>query len=124
MADNTLLITCGQVVGQLKQLHSFRSLRVTDQVFGSCCYNTRRVQRYQQHFLDRGLLLTRKLLNQGFLLVKLKSSLLKVLPLICSTCRKHFLGYQRGDQNSHIEDNTMAKRKRTKGQTMIHKTYI
>ena len=28
-----------------------------------------------QDFLDRGLLLTRKLLNQGFLLVKLKSSL-------------------------------------------------
>ena len=27
-----------------------------------------------QDFLDRGLLLTRKLLNQGFLLVKLKSS--------------------------------------------------
>jgi hypothetical protein len=44
-----------------------------------------------QHFLDRGLLLTRKLLNQGFLLVKLKSPLLKVLPLICSTCRKDFL---------------------------------
>ena len=29
-------------------------------------------------FLDRGLLLTRKPLNQGFLLVKLKSSLRKV----------------------------------------------
>ena len=28
-------------------------------------------------FLDRGLVLTRKLLNQGFLLVKLKSSLRK-----------------------------------------------
>jgi molybdopterin-guanine dinucleotide biosynthesis protein A len=28
-----------------------------------------------QDYLDRGLLLTRKLLNQGFLLVKLKSSL-------------------------------------------------
>jgi hypothetical protein len=27
------------------------------------------------NFIDRGLLLTRKLLNQGFLLVKLKSSL-------------------------------------------------
>ena len=32
---------------------------------------------YYQDFLDRGLLLTRKLLNQGFLLVKLKSSLRK-----------------------------------------------
>ena len=30
-----------------------------------------------QDYLDRGLLLTRKLLNQGFLLVKLKSSLRK-----------------------------------------------
>ena len=30
-----------------------------------------------QHFLDRGLLLTRNLLNQGFFLVKLKSSLRK-----------------------------------------------
>ena len=30
-----------------------------------------------QDFFDRGLLLTRKLLNQGFLLVKLKSSLRK-----------------------------------------------
>ena len=30
-----------------------------------------------QDFLDRGLLLTRKLLNQGFLLVKFKSSLQK-----------------------------------------------
>ena len=30
-----------------------------------------------QYFLDRGLLLTRKLLNQGFFLVKLKSSLRK-----------------------------------------------
>ena len=31
-----------------------------------------------QHFLDRGLLLTRKLLNQGFLLIKLKSLLQKL----------------------------------------------
>jgi hypothetical protein len=30
---------------------------------------------FYQDFLDRGLLLTRKLLNQGFLLAKLKSSL-------------------------------------------------
>jgi hypothetical protein len=30
-----------------------------------------------QDFLDRGLLLTRKLLNQGFLMAKLKSSLRK-----------------------------------------------
>jgi hypothetical protein len=60
-----------------------------------------------QDFLDKGLLLTRKLLNQGFLLVKLKSLLRKLYgplmtwltvmeylchkwPRICSTCRKHF----------------------------------
>jgi hypothetical protein len=60
-----------------------------------------------QDFPDRGLLLTRKLLNQGFLLVKLRSSLRKFYvvtmtwltameylchkwPRICSTCRKHF----------------------------------
>jgi hypothetical protein len=58
-------------------------------------------------FLDRGWLLTRKLLNQGFLLVKLNSSLRKFTvatmtwltvieylchkwPRIYSTCRKHF----------------------------------
>ena len=47
-----------------------------------------------QEFLDRGLLLTRKLLNQGFLLVKLKSSLRKFytndhgyVPLVVSTSR-------------------------------------
>jgi hypothetical protein len=34
---------------------------------------------YYQDFLDRGLLLTRKLLNQGFLLAKLKSSHIKIL---------------------------------------------
>jgi hypothetical protein len=59
-----------------------------------------------QEFLYRGLLLTRKLLNQGFLLVKLKLSFtvtsmtwLTVMeylchkwPRICSTCRKHFPG--------------------------------
>ena len=60
-----------------------------------------------QDFLDTGLLLTRKLLNQGFLLIKLRSSLRKYLvatmtwltvmeylrhkwPRICSTCCKHF----------------------------------
>ena len=58
-----------------------------------------------QDFLDRGLLLTMKLLNQGFILVRLKSSLFTVAivtwltvmeymchkwPRICSTCRKHF----------------------------------
>ena len=55
-------------------------------------------------FLDRGLLLTWKLLNQGFLLVKLKSLLRTFygchhdlgdrygisVSRVCSTCRKHF----------------------------------
>ena len=47
-----------------------------------------------QDFLDKGLLLTRKLQNQGFLLVKLKSSLRKYyahshgyVPLVVSTTR-------------------------------------
>jgi hypothetical protein len=39
--------------------------------------NSRACGSYQD-FLDRGLLLTRKLLTQGFLMVKLKSSLRKV----------------------------------------------
>jgi len=48
-----------------------------------------------QDFLDRWLLLKRKLLSQGFLMVKLKSSLRKFYgrhqwPRICSTCRKQF----------------------------------
>ena len=37
-----------------------------------------------QDFLDRGLLLTRKILNQGFLLVKLKSSLRKFFGIYVS----------------------------------------
>jgi hypothetical protein len=37
-----------------------------------------------QDFLDRGLLLTRKLLHQGFLFVKLKSSLLRSPPWLGS----------------------------------------
>ena len=60
-----------------------------------------------QNFLDRGFLLTRKLLNQRFLLVKLMSLLQRFycrhhdlvdrygisvsqMTTICSTCRKHF----------------------------------
>jgi len=57
-----------------------------------------------QDFRDRGLLLTRNLLNHGFLLVMLKSSLWKFTmtwltvmeylchkwPLISATCRKQF----------------------------------
>jgi hypothetical protein len=60
-----------------------------------------------QDFLERGFVLTRKLLNQGFLLVQLKSHFERLTvatmtcftameylcykwPWICSTCRKHF----------------------------------
>ena len=60
-----------------------------------------------QDFIDRGLLLTRKLLNQEFILVKLKSSIqtfygrhydfverygisVSQMITICSTLRKHF----------------------------------
>jgi hypothetical protein len=56
----------------------------------SCCStsDTRRINpvishewgKDHQDFLDRGLLLTRKLLHQGFLFVKLKSSLLRSPP--------------------------------------------
>jgi hypothetical protein len=53
-----------------------------------------------EDFLDRGLLLTRKLLNQGFLLAKLKS------PLSTFYGRHHDL-----------------VRKSTKGQTTIYKAY-
>ena len=43
-------------------------------------------------FLDRGLLLTRKLLNQGFLMTWLTAMeyLWHKLPRICSICRKYF----------------------------------
>jgi hypothetical protein len=49
-----------------------------------------------QDFLDRGLLITRKLLNQGFLLVKLKSSLRK------SYGRHHDLADRYGISVSHM----------------------
>ena len=41
-----------------------------------------------QDFLDRGLLLTKKLLNQGFLLVKLKSSTMTWLTVMEYLCHK------------------------------------
>jgi hypothetical protein len=72
-------------------------------------------------FLDRDLMLTRELLNQGFLVAKLKSSLRKFYDL------HHDLVYRYGTfmlkaVNRKI-DNTIAKRKkRTKGQTTIYKT--
>ena len=47
------------------------------EVYISQCIRCSRAYDSYQDFLDRGLLLTRKLLNQGFLLVKLKASLLK-----------------------------------------------
>jgi hypothetical protein len=62
-----------------------------------------RVSGFYKDLLDRGLLLTRKLLNQGFLLVKLKSSLQKfngchhglvhryrIFVSQMTTCCKHF----------------------------------
>ena len=49
-----------------------------------------------QDFLDRGLLLTTKLLNQGFLLVKLKSSLRKFYG------RHHDLGNRYGRSVSQM----------------------
>jgi hypothetical protein len=69
-----------------------------------------------QDFLDRGKLLTRKLLNQGFLLVKLKSSLLQTL-LEDTTgvirIRKSKKDWQHNGQ-----------KKKDKGQEAIYKTYI
>jgi hypothetical protein len=72
------------------------------------CLNSRYTKEMvdYQDFLNRELLLTRKLLNQGFLLIKSKSSIRKFYdrqhdlvnrygylchkwPWICSTCRKH-----------------------------------
>ena len=50
-----------------------------------------------QDFLDRGLLLTRKLLNQGFLFVKLKSSLQKFYGTFsfgrCVVCSSSIYGF-------------------------------
>ena len=69
-----------------------------------------------QDFLDRGKLLTRKLLNQWFLLVKLKSSLLQTL-LEDTTevirIRKSKKDWQHNGQ-----------KKKDKGQEAIYKTYI
>jgi hypothetical protein len=56
-------------------------------------YKTRENKR---DFLDRGLLLTRKLLTQGFLMVKLKSSLRKFYD------RHHDLVDRYGIYVSHI----------------------
>jgi hypothetical protein len=62
-----------------------------------------------QDFLVRGLLLTRKLLNQGFLLFRLKSSLRKLYD------RHHDLVDHYGIFVSQMTttDNTIAKRKKT-----------
>ena len=85
----------------LKKIHQYPQInsRITHKIrYSRACGS-------YQYFLDRGLLLIRKLLNQGFLLVEVITS--KVLrsppwfgwspwnichkwPRICSTCRKHF----------------------------------
>jgi hypothetical protein len=90
------------------------------------------------------MLLTRKLLKQGFRLVKVKSSLRKCdgrhhdlinsyvisvsqWPLICSTYCKHFPVEDTKREIKIVHqrtDNTMAKRKSTKRNTTIYKTYI
>jgi hypothetical protein len=63
---------------------NFRCIRSTfpaAPAYGVCISQMIRYSRdcgSYQDFLDKGLLLTRKLLNQGFLLVKLKSSLRKL----------------------------------------------
>ena len=46
-------------------------------------------------YLDKGLLLTRKLLNQGFLVVKLKSSIRNFYgaTMTCNICFKNYHGY-------------------------------
>jgi hypothetical protein len=57
-----------------------------------------------QDFLDRGLLLTRKLLNQGFLLIKLKSSLGLPYGIIVSLITTHMLlPYEHDPDGNWIE---------------------
>ena len=72
-------------------------------------------------FFDGGLLLTRKLLTHGFLVIKLKSSFRKFY-------RRHHNLVKKslkipGLFRIHKSKDTMAKRKMTKGQTTIYKTY-
>jgi hypothetical protein len=120
----------------LRQVEHIRGLKFLIVNFRSICSNITAAPAYgvyisqlirysgvcgsYQDFLDRGLLLTMKLLNQGFLLAKLKSPFRKIYG------RHHDLtDCYRGNQNPYIEEqNTMAKWKITKGQTMIYKTYI
>jgi hypothetical protein len=54
-----------------------------------------------QDIIDRGLLLTRKLLNQGFLLVKLKSSLKSLLYEVCLIRIKEQVGEKRNTVCTH-----------------------
>jgi uncharacterized protein YbcC (UPF0753/DUF2309 family) len=66
----------------------------------------------------RGLLLTRKLLNQGFLLVKLKSSLRKFY------YRHHDLVDRCGISVSQMTTDMLTQWPKEKGQTTIYMTYI
>jgi hypothetical protein len=64
--------------------------------YGVCISQLIRYSRaggFYQDFLDLGLLLTRKLLNQGFLLVKWKSSLRKFGWLLWNICVTNDHGY-------------------------------
>jgi hypothetical protein len=103
----------GELVGKhlyiyLFIVHAFiltdRELYVIHQIF------TRVREKTHTDFLDRGSLLTRMLLNQWFLLVT--SSLRKIYD------RRHAIV----DRYGIFGDETMDKRKSTKGQTTIYKT--
>jgi hypothetical protein len=55
-----------------------------------------------------------------------KGSMFIITRLTTSNCSRRVWRYLRGNQNPYIEeeDNTMARRKSSKWQTMIYKTYI
>jgi hypothetical protein len=67
-----------------------------------------------QDFLDRGLLLTRKLLNQGFLFIKLKSSLRKFY------CRHHDLVERYGISVSQMTTDMFHLSQALPGPFLVH----
>ena len=108
MLDSVLYALCSK-----SYRYAFCTTSRIGNTFSSACLlsmsNTKQVNGCgsYQYFLDRGLLLGKLLLNQGYLLAMLKLSLRKFytramtwltameylchkLPLICSSCRKHF----------------------------------
>ena len=66
---------------------------------------------FYQDFFDRGLLLTRKLLNQGFILVKLKSSLRKFYGRHYDLSRSESGGFSalKSDSTHHFFTNACTK---------------